>query len=85
MKLSQLAVQILDGKKQITKRKNKLALLKFYGFTDSTNAGNCTVGSRAFCQRHDLKLEYGYRGDYLLELADKDSKISRSFVERFVF
>jgi hypothetical protein len=45
-------------------------LHRFIGFDDRRIAGACETGVAAFCQRHGLNPEFGYRIDYLLGLGD---------------
>jgi len=45
-------------------------LNRFIGFADRKLAGACEVGVRAFCDRHNLNINFGYRIDFLLSLND---------------
>ena len=47
---------------------------RFIGFEDRRIAGACIAGVSAFCQRHGLDPEMGYRIDYLLGLGDEEAK-----------
>lgn len=49
-------------------------LHRFIGFDDRRIAGACEAGVSAFCQRHNLNPEMGYRIDYLLGLGDDTAK-----------
>jgi hypothetical protein len=49
-------------------------LKRFVGFDDRRIAGACEAGVVAFCERHDLDPELGYRVDYLLSLGDEVAK-----------
>ncbi len=45
-------------------------LNRFIGFADRRLAGACEIGVRAFCDRHNLNIDFGYRIDFLLSLND---------------
>jgi hypothetical protein len=45
-------------------------LNRFIGFADRRFAGACKAGVRAFCDRHNLNIDFGYRIDFLLSLND---------------
>jgi hypothetical protein len=45
-------------------------LTRFVGFDDRRIAGACEAGVAAFCERHGLNPEFGYRIDYLIGLGD---------------
>jgi hypothetical protein len=47
---------------------------RFVGFEDRRIAGACEAGVLAFCERHNLDPEMGYRVDYLLSLGDEVAK-----------
>lgn len=49
-------------------------LHRFIGFDDRRIAGACIDGVAAFCQRHNLNPDMGYRIDYLLGLGDDTAK-----------
>ncbi len=49
-------------------------LKRFVGFDDRRIAGACEAGVVAFCERHDLDPELGYRVDYLMSLGDEIAK-----------
>jgi hypothetical protein len=43
---------------------------RFIGLRDRVAAGACEAGVLAFCERHGLNPDFGYRIDYLLSLKD---------------
>ena len=52
---------------------------RFIGFRDRITAGACEAGVLAFCERHGLDPDLGYRIDYLLSLKDD---IAASYLTR---
>ena len=58
---------------------------RFYSFNDSIKAGNCSIGTKVFIERNNLNSEFGYRGDFLLEIAkDQRSFIEKMFLKKLV-
>ena len=54
-------------------------LHRFIGFDDRRIAGACETGAAAFCQRHGLNPQFGYRIDYLIGLGDD---VATRYLER---
>ena len=70
-----------------TAKREKVSLNRFVGFAHRRMAGACEAGVSAFCQRHGLNPEFGYRIDYLLGLGDEVARgylmtIARSIANR---
>lgn len=63
--------QLLEAGKATRGDDGKIKRLdRFIGLRDRVAAGACEAGVLAFCERHGLDPEFGYRIDYLLSLKD---------------
>ena len=49
----------------------------FVGFDDARAVGNCEYGIKAFCERHKLDPEMGYRKDFLVNLEPDNPYVQR--------
>lgn len=63
---------------EIEKRKRE-ALNKFVGFEHSIKVGNCINGTKAFAQKHNLDMKFGYRLGYLVELEPTSHFVQKLF------
>lgn len=48
----------------------KINKKRFVGFSHSLKSGNCEIGTKMFCDRHNLNPEFGYSIEYILSLED---------------
>ena len=72
--------QLLEAGKATRCENGKIKRLdRFIGLKDRIIAGACEAGVLAFCERHGLNADYGYRIDYLMGLNDD---IAASYLNR---
>lgn len=63
---------LLEAGKAVRAEDGKVKRLdRFVGLRDRVFAGACEAGVLAFCQRHQLNPEFGYRIDFLVSLGDE--------------
>jgi hypothetical protein len=71
--------QAIKAKAEFERYYEKAKIL-FYGIEHSLQAGNCEAGTLQFAGKKQLNPDYGYRGDFLLSIANGQT----DFVKRMI-
>lgn len=66
-----------------TDNRKRESLKRFVGFEHSIKVGNCEIGTKAFAQKHNLDIRFGYRLGYLMEL-EPTSPFVQKLINNFV-
>lgn len=81
------AKQLLEKRKSLLKVKafelaKERAKNMFYGLQHSLEVGNCEAGTFAFIAKRELEKEWGYRGDFLLRIANGQTHYVQKMIEK---